>query len=529
MQTLLWYFISAFLFGEVYIWSASTDAKLGHVDVGRPYERQRINERPIFVRTLFFYLSVVQSVLHLYHDYDKISLRPHAPRSSSEPLAWIKKQGLTIAHTSVLRVAFTTATGAILYLVILRHISWSIALRILPTFFTVPKNQQPPYLFGLVDILARFLLQGLLLEILWEFSNAMFTDHVTEEPLKRGQPLTSDSRDPNGSLLHGLKTKKKIPKAFAFWELDIIATQFEDRRRALFMDVDRMTGPAWKQIKDVCLTELQKIDKRIQQYFNPNPPAPEQVLETQKLPSILDPPKPGQEVFEKSAPQGLIANTANGVSDFARSHGQTPGAQNPISPQAQKLLKYTADKTMSAKTQEELSPAGISGRAKDWTLRFLRTPAGKPFRFSFSRRATAVVLGAPTSNEDNILHAANALSTLVVRSLLEDDYGVVAKDLPEIVRTFVATIKSIKNLLQTMKVHWTDVGFKEEQRGEIKEVENVMTGLKEGLEKILMAEGEYLEGLGLNRKEINEAKELTGKGKKENKEEVEMKEKARSK
>ena len=63
-----------------------------------------------------------------------------------------------------------------------------------------------------MDMIGRFLIEGCLLELLWEFCNSVFTDHVAEEPLKRGQPVTNDSNDPNGSLLQGLRAKKEAPR-----------------------------------------------------------------------------------------------------------------------------------------------------------------------------------------------------------------------------------------------------------------------------------------------------------------------------
>ena len=64
-NTLWWYLVSAFVFGEVYIWSRGNNAHLGWVDEGRPYERPRLNENPIMLRTLYMYLAVAQTFLHL--------------------------------------------------------------------------------------------------------------------------------------------------------------------------------------------------------------------------------------------------------------------------------------------------------------------------------------------------------------------------------------------------------------------------------------------------------------------------------
>ncbi len=48
--------------------------------------------------------------------------------------------------------------------------------------------------------------------IMWEFANAAFGVFVSQEPLKKGRPLTDDTKDSNGSLLAGLKAKKNFPR-----------------------------------------------------------------------------------------------------------------------------------------------------------------------------------------------------------------------------------------------------------------------------------------------------------------------------
>jgi hypothetical protein len=44
--------------------------------------------------------------------------------------------------------------------------------------------------------------------LLWEVGNTAFSAYVAQEPLKNERPITYESRDPNGSLLTGLRGKK---------------------------------------------------------------------------------------------------------------------------------------------------------------------------------------------------------------------------------------------------------------------------------------------------------------------------------
>ncbi|KAL8935370.1 MAG: hypothetical protein Q9216_005459, partial [Gyalolechia sp. 2 TL-2023] len=67
----------------------------------------------------------------------------------------------------------------------------------------------PPYHITLVF---RSLTSGFCLVLLWQGSNLAFSAYLAQEPLKRGQPLTQESNDPNGSLINGLKSRKQVVK-----------------------------------------------------------------------------------------------------------------------------------------------------------------------------------------------------------------------------------------------------------------------------------------------------------------------------
>lgn len=54
-----------------------------------------------------------------------------------------------------------------------------------------------------------------MLTYLWEFANTAMTIYLSKEPIKKDKelklkPITSDSKDPNGSLLSGLRAKKEL-------------------------------------------------------------------------------------------------------------------------------------------------------------------------------------------------------------------------------------------------------------------------------------------------------------------------------
>ena len=63
-----------------------------------------------------------------------------------------------------------------------------------------PASLLPP---GFIFLIARSIFSGSLLVLCWQAANLFFSIFIGKEPLKRGQPLTSEAKDPNGSLITG--------------------------------------------------------------------------------------------------------------------------------------------------------------------------------------------------------------------------------------------------------------------------------------------------------------------------------------
>ena len=145
-------------------------------------------------------------------------------------------------------------------------------------------------------------------------------------------------------------------------------------------------------------------------------------------------------------------------------------------------------------------------------LSFLQTPVGEPFRKTFARLANAVIFGVPRSNRVNIVHAVRSLTALVLASLKEDDYGQAAKDVPTIIRTYTATIGEIQRFIGVFEPSWTDVEFTAKRSRQVPEVDELVREMRDGLEQMLLAFGEYTGSLGMSKREVKEAKEAVGKG-----------------
>ena len=179
-------------------------------------DRAKLNERPIFFACYMFTLALHQTARHYLIDIDYLPLtrvpgEDELPEGvdPSDPLKALlyrfPKYLLGVVTRGFLNFAYTL----VLYHLILRRFAWGWALMFFRPFYNLPKtNMVPPSApFHTVSI-SQCLYASVLLGLLWEISNAAFTAYMTKAPLKNGKPLTVDSKDPNGSLLNGLKSKK---------------------------------------------------------------------------------------------------------------------------------------------------------------------------------------------------------------------------------------------------------------------------------------------------------------------------------
>ena len=219
IQTVGWYLFSAYLFSEIYIWSAPKEAELNRIIMIRNTERPTLNERPIYLTCFVYFLAIVQAGYHLYFDYDRINMPvvktqsqgASAPASvlSVSPEAKLLTNLRPLVMSAFFRAVAMAILSPIIYSITVRGFAWSFTRMFAKLFWSLPKSNAlpsiPPFRFL---FLLRTVSIAFLLIIMWEVGNAAFSVYVEKEPLKNDRPITYESRDPNGSLLTGLKGKK---------------------------------------------------------------------------------------------------------------------------------------------------------------------------------------------------------------------------------------------------------------------------------------------------------------------------------
>lgn len=228
-STVAFYGVSAWFYCEVYIWTRPSGAKLDVTNPGAYHERIKLNERPVYLRFMFIALAVVQAGIHLCKDYDNIELPALLPQKDRDgtaqapPRKNIKIELVrmipSMAKNAGILTLCTFVTGTSVYFLGLRYIVWEYHYWICKNLFSLSKVTRPTGVSPFAPLVIMFVMEGTFLALLWTFVNNAFDLYITQEPLKKGKPITSDSKDPNGSLLNGLKSKKEAVKVCALTSL----------------------------------------------------------------------------------------------------------------------------------------------------------------------------------------------------------------------------------------------------------------------------------------------------------------------
>lgn len=226
IQSIGWYFFSAWLYSEIYIWSIPKDADLNRIKLIPKTDRPILNERPIYFTFFLLFLAVVQAGFHLFYDYDRIDMpvQKTSPKGAvkehislaESPSVLLKNKLPTLAANSLRRAVVVAFVAPIMYSIdvpvypySIRRFAWNLTRSWAKVFWSLPKSGALPSIRPFHwSLLLRTVTSGFLLVMLWEVGNAAFTAYVSQEPLKNERPITYESRDPNGSLLTGLKGKK---------------------------------------------------------------------------------------------------------------------------------------------------------------------------------------------------------------------------------------------------------------------------------------------------------------------------------
>lgn len=215
-EAILTYSWSSWVFSQVYLWSVDKDANLNWI-LYSSGDRARLNEKPLYFTTHFIVFGVTQGLFHVLYDRDRITLgsvkasKTAAAKGAdaANPLKRFLERAPRLLFTAITYSMVALIITLFSYLLLIRPLAWRTALSIFRPFYSLPKTNMLPASWPItVSVLWRCLLTSVLLSFSWLAADYAFSILIVKEPMKNGRPLTSDAKDPNGSLLNGLKSKK---------------------------------------------------------------------------------------------------------------------------------------------------------------------------------------------------------------------------------------------------------------------------------------------------------------------------------
>lgn len=510
-ETLFWYTVSSSLFCPVYLWSQNESAGLQWITYFSG-DRARLNERPIFLACYLGTCAIVQTIVHYQLDLDRLvfvkpAVAPNDADNKGKPVGFvaglsqrIAQQFPTVFAGCIKQATYSLVLSMVLYYVLFRSFTWSWALMLFRPFYNLPRTNIVPSSWPTdLFLMVRCVWAGALLNSIWATANIAFSVFMARSPVKGGKPFTAESKDPNGSLLNGLKNKKSSVQCFAMWELAIIAQDFEVQRKALFADIDRKDGPMWSQVYALCMIILKTLEERVDAYGKPLlPPAPVALPEEPK--QRVSAPLKEDEIFTKSG--GARSGVEKAWDQIARSPGTSPMGE--LSPLAKKTWKQTRDRVLTKEQQEAMSSQSVRSYIDQVTSHMLKLDwiAGA-LRQDFQTEFAAAVLGQPYAEPTLYMHATQALCQLAIHSLGEDLFGNVHRDVPSIIRTLTTIIKKVEGLKARFPLHWTDTSGSRQ----CPEVDQILDAMRLGLDQVVAKFEPYSSDLRLTLTDLRLAKE----------------------
>lgn len=261
----------------------------------------------------------------------------------------------------------------------------------------------------------------------------------------------------------------------------------------------------WSQVYSICLNIVKDLEVRVDNYGKkPDAPSTEVVLAKANDKSAA---RPNMHVSNEqillSTPTKKTLRSE--VEKVVGQNAMSPGQRSRLSPIVQKGLA-DAKGAVDSFARQAAGADNPNNAFHHWTRRALDSPLGAPFKQTFRRRLTTVVLGTPYAEPSLVINAISALTRLAIFSLAEDSYGNVQRDVSTIIRTFTTVITKLEKFKADFPVHWTDF----EGSRECAEVDAVLSTLKEGLKQLIANFGPYARDLRLTFADMRQAREAAG-------------------
>ncbi|KAG0315476.1 Nucleoporin NDC1 [Dissophora globulifera] len=284
------------------------------------------------------------------------------------------------------------------------------------------------------------------------FSLSMFTESVhilCDHFLTKKLNITAESVDPSACLVTGLKvdgsntTPESLLTYHAFQELNHLAGYYPARRTELFSEA-RMTPSSWKQISSHCMQLLNKAATRINNSSSTAPAAAKSsaspILNT-SVRRRLPPTQGGAfetNIFKPSKHDHFLDSLKGATTEEILAQSRIEADKSLADPASGKRPNLAG-----SRERPELA-------AYRWLSQTVQDLVYKHPKLQEQLRNVpdARVFDA-TEDFQLTVWSFQSLARLVVASYKEDRFGIVQKDIPQVLETMLGLLMSLEHFLLT--------------------------------------------------------------------------------
>ncbi|KAK6517276.1 hypothetical protein TWF281_003936 [Arthrobotrys megalospora] len=474
-KCIFYYTLSAWLIIQFYLWNTLPSSELGVTTESIYHGHWELNERPLYLGFYAVPLGVIQGLIHIWTDRDYLKLHDEEKSFTQAFLESAVKSIQRVGTTIIVSVA----SGPFSYWMF-RPIVYRIGRIVVGSFTKIEPEEVSQPMSDKIDLFFRSIWLSVLIVVAWESTNLSFAVEFGKGPIREGKTISEISPDPNGSLILGLKLKKKpLSRRLAFKELAHIAKEMAPRRETVFKE---LTKPIYTL--NQIITECREAIGPIVTSLTPPPEAPAAANDPKSASPVKEikgfsPQKPLEENIMKTPAKQRSLDKWQA----------TPGNM-PKSPINLDVLKgqLVKKEVVESKFYEFLNPV-------------LHSQYGDALRLTIQRKTTSLLPDASVQ-----VDAINALVGFALASLKEDTYGTVQKELAGILEEFTKISAALDKYMTEPPVHWTDIHAKEilsqnnpSEKGQLfPEAVALSSAVNDGLQKVGEAFEQYFDNIGLS-------------------------------
>ncbi|EPX71459.1 spindle pole body docking protein Cut11 [Schizosaccharomyces octosporus yFS286] len=434
-----------------------SSSRLQWVTAARAYELPRLNERFVYMMFVASMMAFSSACEHLYFDLDT----PEEPVLQKSFVLYVKEKLPSIFQSSIIKSLICGFASPIIY-AIFRSSIWRTFLLFTRCFHRLAASKALVRWPVNLGLLVHSLWMTFLINISLSIALLIFRVFLYAGPVVRSRFISMRSNDPNGTLLDGIKTRNKpLTQCIASQELFLICSKDPKRIQGILQDIDRKTS-VWQEILNNTLVLCENLSTSLQ------------LSSSGKKPNGVDSAQSSSRLGSSTTDDSFNTISLKEKDIFA----QGASRRSRILEKVKEHGNFSAPDASQNSFAESLIPASLRKQCSQYLSVVYKTSLFNIFRKTLDRK-NADVLKNPWLLEVRI----TSLSLLVLKSLQYDTYGVVARDISDILTVYCDTYDKLIAYKRNPPIHSSDV-FASKRTHDFDDMDRVISCLKDGIVEI---------------------------------------------